>query len=163
MDDLDFNTFGEVDMPAFDDSTTELGNPYSSGFDAEHPRLTYDELRNAGFSDHIARSISSGGEHSYSDKELFHVLYECEDPVQAYDAMMSAKVEDAIARTDELIEDIENSGLLGQSSNTEHYNEDPSSSTVSDDEEELGSCSCRSECKYNTGATWKYADYGYSD
>lgn len=28
---------------------------------------------------------------------------------------------------------------------------------------ELGTCDCRSECKYTTGATWKYADYGYSD
>lgn len=161
MDDLDFNTFGEVDVPTFDDPTTEFGNPYSSGFDEEHPHLTYDELRNAGFSDHIARSISSGGEHSYSEKELFHVLYECKDPVQAYDEMMSAKVEDAIARTDELIEDIENSGLLGQSLDTAHYNDESSSSIAS--EEEFGSYDCRSECKYNTGETWKYADYGYSD
>lgn len=30
-------------------------------------------------------------------------------------------------------------------------------------EEEFGSCDCRSECKYNTGHTHKYADYGYSD
>lgn len=27
----------------------------------------------------------------------------------------------------------------------------------------LGSCDCRSECKYNTGETWKYSNYGYSD
>ena len=27
----------------------------------------------------------------------------------------------------------------------------------------FGSCDCRSECKYNTGHTHKYADYGYSD
>lgn len=32
-----------------------------------------------------------------------------------------------------------------------------------DDEKEVGSCDCRSECKYHTGKTWKYADYGYSD
>ena len=25
------------------------------------------------------------------------------------------------------------------------------------------SCDCRSECKYNTGHTHKYANYGYSD
>ena len=30
------------------------------------------------------------------------------------------------------------------------------------DENELGSCDCRSECRYNTGHTYKYADYGYS-
>lgn len=27
----------------------------------------------------------------------------------------------------------------------------------------FGSCDCRSECKYHTGHTHKYADYGYSD
>ena len=26
----------------------------------------------------------------------------------------------------------------------------------------FGSCDCRSECKYNTGYGYKYADYGYS-
>ena len=28
---------------------------------------------------------------------------------------------------------------------------------------ELKSLDCRSECKYNTGSTAKYASYGYSD
>lgn len=40
------------------------------------------------------------------------------------------------------------------------------SSTTSldnEDDQELGSCDCRSECKYNTGKTWKYSDYGFSD
>ena len=32
-----------------------------------------------------------------------------------------------------------------------------------EEENELGSCDCRSECRYNTGHTYKYADYGYSD
>ena len=31
-----------------------------------------------------------------------------------------------------------------------------------EEENELGSCDCRSECRYNTGHTYKYADYGYS-
>jgi hypothetical protein len=26
----------------------------------------------------------------------------------------------------------------------------------------FGSCDCRSECNFNTGASYKYADYGYS-
>lgn len=34
--------------------------------------------------------------------------------------------------------------------------------TDEDNENELGSCDCRSECRYNTGHTYKYADYGYS-
>lgn len=44
----------------------------------------------------------------------------------------------------------------------EEYN--PNSTTEdADDGSELGSCDCRSECKYHTGKTWKYSDYGYSD
>ncbi len=40
--------------------------------------------------------------------------------------------------------------------------------TTNDSEEESsedkwGSLDCRSECKYNTGSTYKYANYGYSD
>lgn len=31
-----------------------------------------------------------------------------------------------------------------------------------DGKHELGSCDCRSECKFNTGSSYKYAEYGYS-
>lgn len=44
-----------------------------------------------------------------------------------------------------------------EDSSTEPYNQGQK-----DDENELGSCDCRSECRYNTGHTYKYADYGYS-
>ena len=67
-----------------DDTLGTLGathSHFSSGFDAEHPMLTYEDLRNAGFSDYLAHNISEGLSHSYSDKELFHVLYESEDPL----------------------------------------------------------------------------------
>jgi hypothetical protein len=37
----------------------------------------------------------------------------------------------------------------------------PSEEVSSDDK--WGSCDCRSECKYNTGDSSKYANYGYSD
>lgn len=33
---------------------------------------------------------------------------------------------------------------------------------LQDGQIELQSCDCRSECKYNTGYTHKYASYGYS-
>lgn len=36
------------------------------------------------------------------------------------------------------------------------------SSNVHGKEVSFGSCDCRSECTYNTGASYKYADYGYS-
>ena len=83
-------------------------NPFSSGFDKEHPMPTYDQLRNAGFSDHLAKSILYGESHTYSQKELYHCLYESNDPVKASNEMMDAKVKASIAKTDELIKDIEN-------------------------------------------------------
>ena len=48
-----------------------------------------------------------------------------------------------------------------------YLGDEESTTLVSDDEEssedKLGSCDCRSECKYNTGDRSKYANYGYSD
>lgn len=82
-------------------------SPFDSGFDAEHPMPTYEQLRNAGFSDYLAHNITSGLSHSYSQKELFHCLYESDDPVKAYNEMMDAKAQDSIAKTDKLIHDIE--------------------------------------------------------
>lgn len=41
-------------------------------------------------------------------------------------------------------------------SSTESYNQGQ------EGENEIGSCDCRSECRYNTGHTYKYANYGYS-
>lgn len=141
-------------------------NPFSSGFDAEHPLPSYEELRNAGFSDYLARNISEGGCHSYSDKELFHVLYESEDPVAAYNEMMDAKAQHAIDKADALINDIENSGLLGSYSATpindeiSHYNE-PVSPNAPDNEQELGLADCWPLCKALTGAVSNNADYGF--
>lgn len=43
------------------------------------------------------------------------------------------------------------------------YNPQTSHSVNTEEEQDLGSCDCRSECKYNTGKTWKSSDYGYSD
>lgn len=83
-------------------------SPFESGFDAEHPMPTYDQLRNAGFSAHLAKSILYGESHTYSQKELFHCLYESDNPVKAYNEMMDAKIKASIAKTDELIRDIEN-------------------------------------------------------
>lgn len=81
-------------------------SPYESGFDMEHPMPSYAELRNAGFSHHVASQIIYGV-HSYSDKELFHVLYEADDPVKAYNEMVGSKARAAMDKTDKLIKDIE--------------------------------------------------------
>ena len=67
MDEMNFDLDDTLLSPTEDlggetieDSTGTLGashNPFSSGFDAEHPLPSYDELRNAGFSDYLARHI----------------------------------------------------------------------------------------------------------
>lgn len=51
---------------------------------------------------------------------------------------------------------------------TTYVGDDETTSNDSDSKEDTsddkwGSLDCRSECKYNTGDTSKYANYGYSD
>ena len=77
-------------------------DPFSSGFDAEHPMPSYDQLRNAGFSDHVANSIlNTDQHHTYSQRELHDVLYS-DNPLEAYNQMMSAKAQAHFQRTAEL-------------------------------------------------------------
>ena len=170
LDDTLLSPTEEIGGGTIEDSTGTLGashNPFSSGFDAEHPLPSYEELRNAGFSDYLARHISEGGCHSYSDRELFHVLYESEDPVAAYNEMMEDKAQVALDKADALINDIENSGLLGSSSNgtinedVSHYNESSPLNDVKQDEQELGLADCWPLCKALTGTVTNNADYGF--
>ncbi len=86
---------------SFDNINDPVDNPYASGFDEEHPVPTYDQLRNAGFTDYEAKLITSHTYSTYSEKELFEVLYS-ENPKEAYDAMMRQKLDELdkkIART----------------------------------------------------------------
>lgn len=151
-----------------DDTLGTLGathSPFSSGFDADHPMPTYEDLRNAGFSDYLAHNISEGLSHSYSNKELFHVLYESEDPVAAYNEMMEDKAQVALDKADALIADIENSGLLGSSAgepigdDVAHYNSSLNDTTQN--EQELGLADCWPLCKALTGSVTNNADYGF--
>lgn len=111
LDDLQNSSFSSINSPDEDVLGGVINHkglsPFDSGFDAEHPMPTYDQLRNAGFSDYLAHQISGGLSHSYSQRELFHCLYESEDPVEAYNEMMDAKARDSIAKTDKLIQEIE--------------------------------------------------------
>lgn len=141
---------------------------FGSPFDEEHPFPTYEQLCDAGFSPKVAHSITENLDHSYSQEELYHVLYESDDPLTAFNDMMDEKAQAVFDKIDNMIAEIENSGLVGNSNAdihstdvTSHYNE-PSSVEDSDDEKEVGTADCRSECKYNTGKTYEYADYGYS-
>ena len=58
--------------------------------------------------------------------------------------------------TPDPIPDSEQSNSLGTDSDI--YNEHKN-----DDDTELGSCDCRSECRYNTGDSGKYSKYGFWD
>ncbi len=111
LDDLQNESFSSINNPDEDMLGSVFNHkrlsPYDSGFDAEHPMPTYDQLRNAGFSDYLAHQITGGLSHCYSQRELFHCLYESEDPVKAYNEMMDGKVQDSIAKTDKLIQEIE--------------------------------------------------------
>lgn len=177
MDEMDLGVDDSLMSPTeglesgtVDDSLGTSGaahSPFSSGFDAEHPMLSYEELRNAGFSDYLAHNIAEGLSHSYSDKELFHVLYESDDPVAAYNEMMEDKAQVALDKADVLIADIENSGLLGSSvgdpigDDVAHYNETSSLNDTTQNEQELGLADCWSLCKALTGSVTNNADYGF--
>lgn len=95
------DTSSEVNLSSIDEP---IENPYSSGFDKDHPMPTYDQLRNAGFSDYLANQILYGT-HVYSDKELFNALYS-PDPVAAYNDMVHAKIEQRQEKYTELNKEI---------------------------------------------------------
>jgi len=173
MEDEIFNI--EPDMSGIDGGGafgTSTHSVSGSFFDDEHPLPTVDQLQHAGFSHELAERIVAGygDAHSYSEKELFHCIYESDNPAQAYNEMMDAKVHEVMTKSDELIKDIQDSGLLGTSNGhsipLSVYNEDNGHRLIhheNDDEKELGSCDCSSECKYNTGHSYKSSNYGYSD
>ena len=78
-------------------------NPFSSGFDKDHPMPTYDQLRNAGFCSEDAKKILYNTNHIYSSKELYHCFYESPDPVKAYKDMMSEKAKLQIEKTEDFL------------------------------------------------------------
>lgn len=166
--DEQFDIISEPDFPIMEGEVTTMDGkldgmvPNDLIFDIENPMPTYKELKDAGFSDEEAIYILDELiEHPYTKWELLLCLYESDDPVKAYKELLETKKQenDKIALVDEMMVDCD---LLGQSSETINYNEE--SKPISEEVFEFsGSCDCRSECKYNTGETWKYADYGYSE
>lgn len=77
-------------------------SPYESGFDEDHPLPTYDELRNAGFTDFEAKQITYHTYTVFSERELFEVLYS-ENSKEAYDAMMHKKLNTLDDRVNRII------------------------------------------------------------
>lgn len=86
------NTFSTD--PLYDIDTRD----FSSGFDAEHPVPSYGELIDMGFDSNDALTIVHRDplHHRvpYSDRELFKVLYESDNPVQEYKEMIQSKYDD---------------------------------------------------------------------
>lgn len=109
MDNIDTFSADQNDISGMqiEDSLIGFSSPFSSGFDDEHPMPSYDELRNAGFSDYLSNQILYGVDHCYSQRELFNALYS-DNPLEAYNEMMDGKVNDVLSRSDKLIEDIQN-------------------------------------------------------
>lgn len=102
FDTLNWETYSyDAYMP---DATIGMSdsNPYASGFDEDHPLPSYDELRNAGFTDFEAKQITYHTYSVFSEKELFEVLYS-ENPKEAYDAMMREKLDDLDDRLNRVI------------------------------------------------------------
>lgn len=103
--------------PAIEQNISFGGNrrkqEFGSGFDAEHPYPTFEQLCEAGFRSEVAFSISeeyrhsfSNDHHPYTKRELFHVLYESDDPVKAYNEMMEGKFRIKMERFDETLDDV---------------------------------------------------------
>lgn len=94
-------------------------NPeFGSGFDAEHPYPTFEQLCEAGFRSEVAFSISeeyrnpySNAHHPYTKRELYHVLYESDDPVKAYNEMMEEKFRKKLDKFDKALDDVINKYL----------------------------------------------------
>ena len=110
----EINPLGEINtdhlLSPLGDGDDTLGvshsNPFSSGFDAEHPMPTIEELRNAGFSGETAAHLVYGI-HDYSERELFHCFYESEDPHEAFLELERQKMRELIFRTDQNIKEAE--------------------------------------------------------
>lgn len=105
FDTMDWETYSyDAYMP---DATIGMSdsNPYASGFDEDHPLPSYDELRNAGFTDFEAKQITYHTYTVFSEKELFEVLYS-DNPKEAYDAMMREKLDNLDDHINRLITSI---------------------------------------------------------
>jgi hypothetical protein len=123
---------------------------------AEMP--TFDDLVNVGYGEDAAQEILE----KYP-----------EDAQRLYDVMESSnqietECEKLIAENDALLHghnffdtDISySSSYVGdESDNTDSHD---TSTAAQGKDISFGSCDCRSECNFNTGSSYKYADYGYS-
>lgn len=154
MDDI----FNHIDVPPIDD-------PF---FDDEHPFPTREELIKMGFSEYLAENIIDDRDHTYTREELFHVFYESDNPVIAYNDMMTEKVELFIEKNDAFVRDLEERGLLDSvkdvqpdSDDVLRYNDNtrPENLIV---EQKVGLADCWPACKVLTGSVTNNANWGFN-
>ena len=123
---------------------------------AEMP--TYEDLVNVGYGEDAAHEIL---EKYPEDAQLLYDVMEASNQIEAECEALIADNEAFLLSHNFFDSDIcFSSSYKGDESNVDDSHE--TSSTTQGKEISFGSCDCRSECKYNTGASYKYADYGYS-
>lgn len=128
-----------------------------AGESAEMP--TFDDLVNVGYGEEAAHKIL---EKYPEDAQRLYDVMESSNQIEAECEALIAENEEFLNSHSFFDSDIcYSSSFDGDDSNLDDSQD--ASSASHGKEISFGSCDCRSECKYNTGATYKYADYGYSD
>lgn len=127
-----------------------------AGESAEMP--TFDDLVNVGYGEDAAHEIL---EKYPEDAQRLYDIMESSNQIEAECEALIAGNETFLHTQSFFDSDIcYSSSYEGDDSNPEERHESSSASHGKDIS--FGSCDCRSECRYNTGHSYKYADYGYS-
>lgn len=127
-----------------------------AGEAAEMP--SFEDLVNVGYGEEAAHEIL---EKYPGDAQRLYDVMESSNQIEAECEALIADNEAFLHSHSFFDSDIcYSSSFEGDESNIDDSHD--SSSAVHGKDISFGSCDCRSECKYNTGASYKYADYGYS-
>lgn len=119
---------------------------------------TFEDLVNVGYGEEAAHEIL---EKYPDDAQRLYDVMESSNRIEAECVALIAD-NDALLHSHSFFDSniCYSSSFNGDESNVDDSHDSYSASQGK--EISFGSCDCRSECKYNTGATYKYADYGYS-
>lgn len=119
---------------------------------------TFEDLVNVGYSEDAAQEIL---EKYPEDAQRLYDVMESSNQIEAECEALIADNKEFLNSHSFFESDIYySSSFDGDESNVDDSHDASSASHGKD--VSFGSCDCRSECKYNTGASYKYADYGYS-
>lgn len=120
---------------------------------------TYEDLVNVGYGEEAAHEIL---ENYPEDAQQLYEVMEFSNQIEAECDALIADNEAFLHGNSFFDSDIcYLSSYEGDDSNVS----DPQETTTSHQGKDIsfGSCDCRSECKYNTGSTAKYSNYGFWD